>query len=39
MVILLVYGVTDGVGGNPLALEFKLNADLGSGSEIHLQLY
>ena len=24
--------VTDGVGGNPLALEFKLNADLGSGS-------
>ncbi len=24
--------VTDGVGGNPLALEFKLNADLGAGS-------
>ena len=25
-------GVTDGIGGNPLALKFTLNADLGAGS-------
>ena len=30
--------VTDGVNGNPLALKFTLNADLGLVQVIHLQL-